>query len=55
MKDPKNATVTAIRLRPELRQKIDRAARRVGMARSTFIKSCVSIVMASEGKREKQP
>jgi len=54
MKDPKNQNVTAIRLRPELRQRVDRVARSMGLSRSAFLKACANVVLAGEGKRAKQ-
>jgi len=48
------ADVTAIRLRPELRQRVDRVARSMGLSRSAFLKACANVVLAGEAKREKQ-
>lgn len=44
---------TSIRLRPELRQRVDRVARSMGLSRSAFLKACANVVLAGEGKRAK--
>ena len=50
----KTQDVSAIRLKPELRRKIDRVARSMNMSRSAFLKACANVVMAGEGKRAKR-
>ena len=51
MKDPKNQNVTAIWLSKEQRQRIDRAAKGMGLSRSAFMKACAEIVLA-DGSRK---
>jgi len=47
---------TTIRLSPKLKRRIEQAAQRMGMRKSTFMKACIAVVLASEGegKRAKQ-
>jgi len=44
---------TSIRLSPKLKRRIEQAAQRLGMKQSTFLKACVNVVMAGEGKSER--
>jgi len=41
---------TSIRLSPTLKRRIDNAAQRLGMRKSTFMKACIAVVLASEGE-----